>query len=88
MSAYDNDPRVRVQFDDWRWIVEVNTATHPWLCPTGRVVVVKGDDGLCRVFEDEREVGGNRYMGDLIPERLFPAGDFYTVVHALIGDPQ
>lgn len=87
MSVYDNDPRVRVQFADWWWIVTVDTSTHPYVCHTGKVAVVKGDDGVHRAFEDmSGVVKAGPHMGDEL--HRIPSGDFDTVVHNLIGEPK
>lgn len=87
MSTYDNDPRVQILYPDWWWLVTVDTTIHPYVCLTGKVAVVKGDDGVHRAFEDlTGVVGTGPRMGEELPR--IPSGGFDTVVHALIGDPQ
>lgn len=88
MSAYDNDRRVRVEpvCQMWRLV------TISW----GEVAIVKGNDGIYRAFEYEQvrvpasaawPVGS---AGVRLGNQLanVPEGDFNSVVHALIGDPQ
>ncbi len=79
MSAYDNDPRVRVEPKAGAWWL-VTPSYGP------EIAVVEGDDGVFRAFEHQDGTGGRVRQGRLLDH--IPSGDFDSVVRYLIGDPR
>jgi hypothetical protein len=80
VSAYDNDPRVQPDpvVGHGYWLVR-----STWQLFN----VNAGDDGVFRAFLlDEPQPTDVRRLGRLVDE--IPAGDFDSVVFALIGEPQ
>ncbi len=79
MSAYVNDPRVRVEPVAGAWWLVAYSDTLD-------VAVVEGDDGVFRAFEHQPGTNGGVRQGRLLDH--IPPGDFNSVVRHLIGDPR
>ena len=82
MSVYDNDRRVRVE-------PVCGTCRLVKTMFFGEVAVVQGDDGVFLAFEYEQGQGRSGSVSYRLGDELnVPEGDFDSVVHALIGNPQ